>query len=116
MNEHASPAESPAESQSLPVTASPPPTKSPPVTAALSLPVRFKRYLRDLAFRMVIYLLFYLLISIATIGPCFWSWHEAMYAGGQSWIAKIYAPLVWLCDACEPVGWLVNEYVDWWIK
>ena len=85
------------------------PTENPP------LGVRFKRYLRQLAFRILVYLLAYLGISIVTIGPCFWYWHEATFVNGPTWIAKFYAPLVWLCDHFWPLGWLVNKYVNWWI-
>lgn len=87
-----------------------------PQTEPLPTMVRFRNYLKHLALRVIIYLFFYLLISIATIGPCFWYWFEATYVGGDRWIAKFYAPLVWLCDHLEWLGWLVNKYVDWWIK
>lgn len=87
----------------------------PPVES-LPLMVRFRNYLKQLAFRVFVYLVIYLLISIATIGPCFWYWFEATYVGGDRWIAKFYAPLLWLCDNCWPLSWLVNQYIDWWIK
>ena len=85
------------------------PTENPPLW------VRFKRYLRQLAFRILVYLVAYLVISVVTIGPCFWYWHEATFVNGPTWIAKFYAPLVWLCDHFWPLGWLVNKYVNWWI-
>ena len=76
---------------------------------------RFMRYLRQLAFRLLVYLVAYLVISILTIGPFFWYWFEAQYINGPTWIAKFYAPLVFLCDRIGPLGWLVNQYVNWWI-
>lgn len=76
---------------------------------------RIKQYLRQLAVRIVIYLLAYLFIAIVTIGPCFWYWYEATYVNGPRWIAKFYAPLVWLCDHCAPLSRLVNLYVRWWV-
>lgn len=81
----------------------------------LPFSIQLRRYLRQLSFRIVIYLDIYLVIAILTIGPCFWYWHEATYANGQRWIAKFYAPLVWLSDHCSPLRWLINQYVDWWI-
>jgi len=68
-----------------------------------------------LAFRILIYILAYLFISIVTIGPCYWYWFEATYANGPRWIAKFYAPLKWLCDHWEFLSQLVNQYVRWWI-
>ncbi len=87
-----------------------------PPAESLPMSVRFRNYLKELALRIVVYLVLYLLISIATIGPFFWYWFEATYVGGERWIAKFYAPLLWLCDSCPPLSWLVNHYVDWWIK
>ncbi|MBS0204552.1 MAG: hypothetical protein JSS49_16740 [Planctomycetes bacterium] len=83
--------------------------------AELPWPVRFRQYLRHLAIRICIYLFVYLALAILTIGPCFWYWFEATYANGPRWIAKFYAPLLWLCDHVWPIGWLVNQYVNWWI-
>lgn len=80
-----------------------------------SLRGRIKLYLRQLAIRIVIYLFAYLAIAIVTIGPCFWHWYEATYVNGPRWIAKFYAPLVWLCDHCPPLSRLVNLYVRWWV-
>ena len=57
-----------------------------------------------------------MLLIEATIGPFFWFWFEACYVGGPVWIAKFYTPLVWLCDHCPPLSWLVNQYVNWWIR
>lgn len=84
-------------------------------TPTLSFGVRFRRYLRQLAIRVVVYLVLYFVGAIVTIGPCFWSWHEATFVNGPRWIAKFYAPLVWICDRCPPLSWLVNLYVNWWI-
>jgi hypothetical protein len=81
----------------------------------LSTWLRFRRYLRQLVGRILIYLAVYLGISILTIGPCFWYWFEAMYVNGPRWIVKFYAPLLWLCDRFSPLSWLVNTYVNWWI-
>jgi hypothetical protein len=78
--------------------------------------VRFRRYLWQLVVRIVIYVLIYLAIAIVTIGPCFWYWFEATYVNGAIWVAKFYAPLLWLCDRIWPLGWFVNHYINWWIK
>lgn len=72
--------------------------------------------MRQLAGRLVVYLVMYLLISIATIGPFFWYWFESAYAGGPLWIQKFYAPLLWLSDRFWLLSWVVNEYVNWWIR
>lgn len=77
--------------------------------------VRIRRYLRQLALRVLVYVAAYLLIAILTIGPCFWYWFGAIYMGGPRWIAKFYAPLLWLCELCWPLCWLVNQYINWWI-
>ena len=76
---------------------------------------RLKRYLRGLAVRIVIYLAAYFVIAFLTIGPCFWYWFDAVHVNGSSWIAKFYAPLLWLSDHCEPLSRLVNAYINWWI-
>ena len=82
----------------------------------LPLPVRFRQYLRQLAYRIALYLLIYLVVSILTIGPCFWYWFEATYVNGPRWVAKFYAPLLWLCDHIWPLNWFVNHYINWWIQ
>ena len=78
--------------------------------------VRFRRYLQQLVIRVLIYLLIYLVVSIVTIGPCFWFWFEATYVNGPRWVAKFYAPLLWICDRFWPLSWFVNHYVNWWIQ
>lgn len=78
-------------------------------------PFSVVRYLRQFALRVVVYLVMYLLISIATIGPFYWQWFESVYMHGPRWIQKFYAPLLWLCDHCSWLSWIVNEYVNWWI-
>ena len=67
--------------------------------------------LRDLCF----YLLIYILVAGLSIGPFFWSWHAAVYADGSKWIARFYQPLVFLCQICPPLRWLINEWVNFWI-
>ena len=81
----------------------------------LPVSTRVKRYLRGLAFRLVIYLAVYFVIAFVTIGPCFWYWYGAVHVHGSIWVAKFYTPLVWLCDRCEPLSRLVNAYIRWWI-
>ena len=34
---------------------------------------------------------------------------------GSIWIAKFYAPLLWLCDHVGWLSYLVNSYINWWI-
>jgi hypothetical protein len=85
--------------------------KSSPSTSAT-----ISQYLGHLAYRVFIYLVMYLLISIATIGPCFWTWHDATFGTGPRWVARFYAPLLWLCDHFPPLSWTVNTYIDWWIR
>jgi hypothetical protein len=90
--------------------------QSPPMQSASPLPFRVGRYLRQFALRVVVYLVLYFLIAFATIGPFFWDWFAATHVGGPRWIAKFYAPLLWLCDRIDWLSWLVNTYVDWWIR
>jgi hypothetical protein len=77
--------------------------------------IRIKRYLKQLAVRILIYLTAYVLIASLTIGPMFWYWFDAVYVGGPVWIAKFYAPLLWLCEHLGWLGYLVNSYINWWI-
>lgn len=81
----------------------------------LPISARFKQYLRGLVFRVLIYLTVYFVIAFLTIGPFFWSWYAAVHVHGSIWVAKFYAPLLWLCDHCEPLSRLVNAYIRWWI-
>jgi hypothetical protein len=74
---------------------------------------RIKIFLRQLALRVVIYLLAYFVIAFAMIGPLFWYWFEAVYMHGSIWVAKFFAPLLWLCDRVEFLSWLVNKYINW---
>jgi hypothetical protein len=83
--------------------------QQPPVS------IRIKRYLKRFAIHVVIYLAAYLTIAILTIGPMFWCWFEAVYLNGSIWVAKFYAPLLWLCDHCDWLSDLVNGYINWWI-
>jgi hypothetical protein len=80
------------------------------------LPIRVRKYLQQLAVRVMVYLLMYFLISVATIGPFFWTWFESTYVSGPRWVQRFYAPLLWLCDRISWLSWLVNKYVDWWIR
>lgn len=68
-------------------------------------------FLRDL----LTYVMVYIVVSGLTIGPFFWEWFGAVYADGPKWIARIYRPLVLLCDIFPPLGWLINLWVNWWI-
>lgn len=77
--------------------------------------IRIKRYLKELALRIVIYFLVYLIVAFLTIGPMFWYWYEAVALHGSIWIAKFYAPLLFLCDHVEWISDLVNGYINWWI-
>jgi len=77
--------------------------------------MRFKRYWKHFARRVLIYLAAYVIIASLTIGPFFWLWFEAVYAGGPTWIAKFYTPLLWLCDRIGWLSYLVNGYINWWI-
>lgn len=92
------------------------PSISPAADKSDRLLIRVSNYLQQLAMRVVVYLLLYFLISVATIGPFFWIWFESVYVSGPRWIQRFYAPLLWLCDRIGWLSWLVNKYVDWWIR
>lgn len=79
----------------------------------LPLSLRIKTCLRQLALRVGIYLCAYFVIAVVTIGPLFWFWFQAVYVQGSVWIAKFYAPLLWLCDRIDWLSWLVNGYINW---
>ena len=49
----------------------------------LSLSLRIKTYLRQLALRVGIYLCAYFVIAVVTIGPLFWFWFQAVYVQGS---------------------------------
>jgi len=99
-------AETPSEISATPET---------PPEEKLSFNDRARRYLKSLAFRILVYLAIYFVVSVVSIGPCFWYWFEATYVNGPRWIARFYAPLLWLCDHIEPLGRWVNLYIRWWI-
>ena len=69
------------------------------------------RFLGDLVFYFAVYLM---LLGIS-IGPFFWTWFGAMYADGPKWVARLYLPLLMLCEICPPLRWVINEWVNWWI-
>ena len=88
---------------------------SPLQTAKPPLLHRLGKYLRGLAIRVFIYLAVYFVTAFISIGPCFWIWYGAVYVDGPKWIARFYAPLFWVCEQSEPLGRLLNNYIDWWI-
>jgi hypothetical protein len=77
----------------------------------LKKPRSWWRFLGDLVFYFAVYLM---LLGIS-IGPFFWTWFGAMYADGPKWVARLYLPLLMLCEICPPLRWVVNEWVNWWI-
>lgn len=84
------------------------------VDSVVPFEVRLKRYLKQLAVRIFVYLGAYLIISIVAIGPFYWTWFGAMYANGPRWVLKFFAPLYWLCVYFPPLRWLVQAYIDCW--
>jgi len=86
-----------------------------PAPAEESTSKRRKRswtgFFRDIS----LYLLVYVVISGVSIGPLFWVWFSAVYVDGPKWFARLYMPLVFLCEIFPPLGWLINAWVNWWI-
>ncbi|GIX03448.1 MAG: hypothetical protein KatS3mg113_0454 [Planctomycetaceae bacterium] len=72
---------------------------------------RWRRWLRFLGVRLVVYLTLYVL----SIGPMFWTWYEGMYLDGPAWVVAFYTPLLYVCDRWEWLSWAVNTYINWWI-
>lgn len=87
------------------------PTVSDPTPAHLKRKRSWPGFVRD----VFVYFVIYVVVSGVTIGPLFWYWFGSMYADGPKWFARLYFPLVYLCELCPPLRWLVNEWVNWWI-
>ena len=85
------------------------PEKTP--TAARPAPRTWRRFVRDVA----LYLLIYVVVSGILIGPMFWFWFGAVYADGPKWVAYLFLPLALVCEKFPILGWLVNVWVNWWI-
>lgn len=71
----------------------------------------FRWWLRKFALHTTVFWVVYTL----SIGPMFWFWFEAVYAGGPRWISRLYVPLVLACYYVPWFGDLVNWYINWWI-
>lgn len=58
---------------------------------------------------------FYFLIYALSIGPLYWYWWEAAFAGGSDWVFVFYGPLAVLSEYCPPFREVINTYINWWI-
>lgn len=50
-----------------------------------------------------------------SIGPMYWQWYWAMYGNGPRWVAKMYFPLLLVCESIPWYGRLINWYLAWWV-
>jgi hypothetical protein len=91
------------------------PTPALTASSEPSQPKRRKRTWRTFVRDIGLYFALYILISGILIGPLFWVWFSAVYVDGPKWVARLYVPLVLLCEIFPPLGWLVNAWVNWWI-
>lgn len=78
-------------------------------------PKRRKRSWRGFFRDILLYLLIYVVISGISIGPFFWVWFSAVYVDGPKWFARLYMPLLFLCEIFPPLGKLINAWINWWI-
>lgn len=69
--------------------------------------------IRQRSLRIGIRFLVFCVLYVLSIGPMYWYWYEARFIGGNYWIAALYEPLLQACRI-EPVGDLVNWYIDLW--
>jgi len=65
-------------------------------------------------YRRVKWTAIFLVWYVLSIGPMFWHWHHARYAGEDSFIETFYFPLALACEI-PWIGKIVNAYVDLWI-
>jgi hypothetical protein len=84
------------------------------VSAPLPMPVAPRTW-RGWVLRSAGQMLLLFSVYTLSIGPMFWTWYSAMYLDGPVWVAKLYLPLVIACEVIPPFGWLVNQYINWWI-
>jgi hypothetical protein len=57
----------------------------------------------------------YFLLYALSIGPLYWYWWEAAFAGGSEWVFAFYGPLAVLAEFCPPFRDVINAYINWWI-
>ncbi len=58
----------------------------------------------------VLLLVWYVLL----IGPLFWSYYEALYLNGPTWVLVFFEPLRQL-SRIPFVADLIDQYILWWI-
>lgn len=78
-------------------------------------PVPISRWLRDWLLRIYCELLVLLALYVFSIGPMYWSIYEAYQLDGSPFLAKMYFPVVWVCENNEYVYEWVEWYVGLWI-
>lgn len=86
-------------------------TAADPITASPRKGRTWQGFVRDVC----LYLVTYVVVSTALIGPLFWTWFGAVYADGPKWVAYLFLPLAALCEWVPFVRWLVNLWINWWI-
>jgi len=56
-----------------------------------------------------------LAIYVLSIGPLYWQWYGARFAGESPWLAAFYEPLVIVAQLIPPFGRWMDWYVGLWI-
>lgn len=56
-----------------------------------------------------------LTIYVLSIGPLYWQWYGARFAGGSTLLAAFYEPLVIIAQWIPPFGEWMDWYVGLWI-
>ena len=54
------------------------------------------------------------LVYVFSFGPMYWHWYRAMYLGGDPFLVRLYAPLIWL-GQFEYISDCLDWYLQWWI-
>ena len=57
----------------------------------------------------------FLVIYALSIGPLYWQWYGARFAGGSPLLAAFYEPLFRLASWCPPLERWMDWYVSLWI-
>ena len=84
-------------------------------SSAEAAPKRVRRSWSRFFLDVLSYVAIFVVISGISIGPLFWVWFGAVFVDGPKWIARVYQPLIILCDVIPPLGRLVNAWINWWI-
>lgn len=98
-------------------TNSPPPER----TADPADPVDFpdgagQVSLREWVLRVIERSFLLLAVYVLSIGPMYWHWYGARFAGGSILLAAFYEPLIFIAQLFPAFGRWMDWYVSLWIS